>query len=163
MVELLITAAVLIFLLLVYGYLSNGMLAVEHYPLSVWGDGEPIKVVMLADLHGSFFGPDNRRLIQRIQREAPDLICMAGDMTVKNGKGTDSCLALCKELLEICPVFYAPGNHEIRMACYEQFIEELKKDDHTCDGYVIVKSNGTVCEYKGYVSCPKYTTKDYEK
>lgn len=124
---LLITAAVLFILLLVYGYLSNGMLTVEHYPLTVWGEGEPVKVVMLADLHGSMFGSDNRRLIQRIQREAPDIICMAGDMTVKNGKGTDSCLALCRELLQICPVFYAPGNHEIRMECYEQFIDELKK------------------------------------
>lgn len=123
----LITAAVLIILLLVYGYLSNGMLAVEHYPLSVWGDGEPVKIVMLADLHGSSFGPGNRRLIQKIQRESPDIICMAGDLTVKNGKGTDSCLALCKELLKMCPVYYAPGNHEIRMESYEHFIRELKK------------------------------------
>lgn len=123
----LITAAVLIILLLVYGYLSNGMLAVEHYPLSVWGDGEPVKIVMLADLHGSSFGPGNRRLIQKIQRESPDIICMAGDMTVKNGKGTDSCLALCKELLKMCPVYYVPGNHEIRMESYEHFIRELKK------------------------------------
>ena len=82
----LITAAVLIILLLVYGYLSNGMLAVEHYPLSVWGDGEPVKIVMLADLHGSSFGPGNRRLIQKIQRESPDIICMAGDLLPVDAK-----------------------------------------------------------------------------
>lgn len=43
------------------------------------------------------------------------------------------------------------------------FGEELKKDNDVCDGYVLVQSNGTVFTYKGYVSCPNYTTKDYEK
>lgn len=139
---LLITAVVLILLLLIYGYLSNSMLAVEHYPLSVWGGGDPVKVVMLADLHGSTFGSGNERLIQKIEKEAPDIICMAGDMTVKNGKGMDSCLALCRELLKICPVFYAPGNHETRMEDYEQFILDLKKAgvvwlDNACHDLVI--------------------------
>ncbi|MCI8394541.1 MAG: hypothetical protein HFH86_03560 [Bacilli bacterium] len=43
------------------------------------------------------------------------------------------------------------------------FIEELKKDEDVCDGYVIVKHNGSIFEYKGFVSCPKFTTKGYEK
>jgi len=44
------------------------------------------------------------------------------------------------------------------------FIEELKKDDeNVCDGYVLVSNNGMVFQYKGFVKCPKYTTKDYEK
>ena len=64
--------------------------------------------------------------------------------------------------------FLYPEENKAVKITYEEmkehgFIEELKKGDHTCDGYVIVKSNGTVFEYKGYVSCPKYTTKDYEK
>lgn len=44
-----------------------------------------------------------------------------------------------------------------------EFIEELKKDDDVCDGYVILEHDGFVYQYKGYVSCSKYTTKGYEK
>ena len=62
---------------------------------------------------------------------------------------------------------YPEENDSVKITYSEMkensFIEELKKEDDTCDGYVIVKSNGTVFSYKGYVTCPNYTTKDYEK
>lgn len=41
------------------------------------------------------------------------------------------------------------------------FIKKLEIDKKTCDGYVIVKKNGLVYEYKGYVKCPEYKTKNY--
>lgn len=44
----------------------------------------------------------------------------------------------------------------------ENFISDLKKEEEECDGYVIVSNDG-VHKYKGYVTCDKYTTKDYEK
>lgn len=44
-----------------------------------------------------------------------------------------------------------------------QYIEELKKENDNCDGYVIVQHNGTVFEYHGYVKCPKYITKGYQE
>lgn len=42
-------------------------------------------------------------------------------------------------------------------------ITELKKEEQECDGYVIVKHNGTVFDYYGYIQCPNYETKGYEK
>ncbi len=121
---------VLIVLLLLYGYLSNYMLSTERYDISPYKSEEkkePIRIVMLADLHGTKFGKGNEKLIRKIKEQAPDLVCMAGDMTVKNGKGTEECLALCRELNKICPVYYAPGNHEIRMPEWEQFGELVKE------------------------------------
>jgi uncharacterized membrane protein YvbJ len=62
---------------------------------------------------------------------------------------------------------YPDDNKSVKITYQEMkenaFIEELKKDDDLCDGYVIVKSNGTVFNYKGYVSCPNYTSSNYEK
>lgn len=114
--------------LLVYGYVSNFILKIEEYRIEAdAGQKDPFTIVMLADLHAGKFGRKNERLIQAIKEQKPDMICMAGDMTVKNGKGTDSCLALCKELVLVCPVYYAPGNHEIRMECYEDYAKKLKK------------------------------------
>ena len=41
-------------------------------------------------------------------------------------------------------------------------LEELKVDDDNCDGYVIVENTGVI-EYKAYIKCNNYTTKDYDK
>lgn len=126
MYVILAVAAALLVMLLIYGYLSNYMLKTEYYDIATGeGKGRTVKIVMLADLHGNRFGADNARLINKIREETPDLICMAGDMTVKDGKGTDSCLALCKELVSLCPVFYAPGNHEIRMENYDKYVSDV--------------------------------------
>lgn len=122
-------AAVILAALLLYGYVSNYILKKEYYTGAGFQTGkrEPVKVVMLADLHGTEFGKENQRLIREIRKESPDFICMAGDMTVKNGKGTSSCLALCRELLSVCPVFYAIGNHEIRMENYQSYVTDLRR------------------------------------
>ncbi len=125
---ILLCACICLAVLLGYGYCSNFFLKTEYYSFATENPGEhrEIRFVMLTDLHGGRFGKDNKRLIARIQAERPDFVCMAGDMTVKDGKGTDSCLALCKELLKICPVYYAPGNHEIRMSCREEYDSRLR-------------------------------------
>ncbi len=44
----------------------------------------------------------------------------------------------------------------------EEYVSELKYGEDVCDGYVVVKSNGTVFEYKGYITCEQYTTKGYQ-
>lgn len=43
------------------------------------------------------------------------------------------------------------------------YAEDLKKDDDLCDGYVILSHDGFVYQYKGYIKCSNYTTKDYDK
>jgi len=41
-------------------------------------------------------------------------------------------------------------------------LEELKVNDDSCTGYVIVKNTGVI-DYKGYIKCENYTSKDYEQ
>lgn len=114
---------------LAYGYLSNYRLTVENYQVVQTTKKEqenPIRIVLLADLHGSSFGKANQRLLDIIKKQKPDIICIAGDMTVKNGKGLEQCVALCRQLTQLCPVYYAPGNHEIRMPQWENYGEIMK-------------------------------------
>lgn len=132
-------------LLLMYGYCLNFFLKKEYYSISIPGYGKkgtekrtkvpgsshmeqkPVRIVLLADLHGASFGKENGRLLDQIREAHPDLICIAGDMTVKDGRGAETGLALCRELLTICPVYYAVGNHEIQMPCYGEYCSELRK------------------------------------
>lgn len=128
LIEILIAAAVILAALLVYGYCSNFRLKTESYHVRVpaMAEGESVRIVMLADLHGFSFGAKNQKLLEKIRSEQPDLICIAGDMTVKDGKGVGTALALCRELVSVCPVYYVAGNHETRMDCYREYCANLR-------------------------------------
>lgn len=137
-----ITALALLF---AYGYCLNFFLKKEYYSILIPGcrengsvkktkgsdsshmEQKPVRIILLADLHGASFGKENGRLLDQIRELCPDLICIAGDMTVKDGRGAETGLALCRELLTVCPVYYAMGNHEIQMPCYEEYCSELRK------------------------------------
>lgn len=43
----------------------------------------------------------------------------------------------------------------------EGYMDELKTEDVSCKGYLIVSHKTTVFDYKGYVSCGDYKTKGY--
>ncbi len=49
------------------------------------------------------------------------MIVIPGDMLIKNGKGENVCLDLLEQLAESYPVFYAPGNHELRLENQAEF------------------------------------------
>ena len=114
-------------LLLVYGFASQYFLKTEYYTVVSEKLREDRTIVLLADLHGCHHGRENEKLLAEIKKEAPDIICIAGDMTVKNGKHTGEMISLLAKLKEISPVFYAPGNHEIRMPEYEAYRDKLRQ------------------------------------
>ena len=69
------------------------------------------KIVQLSDLHSQVFKKD--RLLKRIQKEAPDLIVVTGDyFNALVGADTYE-VELLEACLEIAPVCYVYGNHEV--------------------------------------------------
>ncbi len=95
------------------------------------------KMVLLADLHNKVYGEKNDILLEKIRKEAPDVIFVAGDMLVGRPKVElkEAQDFLCK-LPAICPVYYGLGNHEQRIKLYPeiygegvylQYRERLKK------------------------------------
>lgn len=72
-----------------------------------------IKIAVLADLHGKDFGNDNKKLIELIDSEKPDIIITAGDLvSAKFVLKKDKALSLCSSLAKKYPVYYGIGNHE---------------------------------------------------
>ena len=43
----------------------------------------------------------------------------------------------------------------------KNLLTELKINEEECNGYTLVENNGVI-EYKGYIKCSDYTTKNYE-
>lgn len=126
--EYLILTGVLLFLLfLIYGYVLNFALKTEYYTVSSASIRQDIRLVLLTDLHACEHGPGNSRLLNKIQQLSPDFICIAGDMTVKGGKNTESVLVFLHRLSQRYPIYYAPGNHEIRMTEHHEYRRRLQE------------------------------------
>ena len=79
------------------------------------------KVLFLTDLHNNCYGKENKRLLDAVRMQNPDLILIGGDMLVGKPELTTKVAEdfVCK-LAEICPVYYANGNHEQRMKIYPE-------------------------------------------
>ena len=75
--------------------------------------GLPVRLAVLADLHGSMFGEHNSDLATLVAEQEPDLILLDGDMLNGDGVGTEELLSLLEQLVEIAPVYCAWGNHEL--------------------------------------------------
>lgn len=77
------------------------------------------KILFLSDLHNRIYGRHNERLLQAVRKENPDLILIGGDMLVgRLDEPFDTAVEFVRQLPDICPVYYANGNHEERMKEY---------------------------------------------
>ena len=71
-----------------------------------------MRIAVLADLHLKEFGKDNSELVEEIIKLKPDIIAMAGDMLDMNKTDYSVLLTLCRQLVDIAPVYFCYGNHE---------------------------------------------------
>jgi hypothetical protein len=88
------------------------------------GLGKPVRIVQLSDLH---LGPVHdlgyfRRIIERANREKPDLVLITGDLI--DGRLSDDMFAPINDLE--APVFFSPGNHEEYVGM-EEFLAHLRR------------------------------------
>ena len=108
---LLLTALVLGGILL-YNLQMNKSFITTFYTVTVDKPVEDLRIVLLSDLHLSEYGTDNADLVRKVRNLAPDLIAVAGDMDIDTDPDYSLVLSLMRQLVDIAPVYYAPGNHE---------------------------------------------------
>ena len=89
------------------------------------------KVLQLSDLHGASFGPENRRLVDLIRQQEPDIIVLTGDIAGKDG-ALENVEPLLTGIEGLAPTYYVNGNHEWADGCVEE-IEAL------------MESRGVIC------------------
>ncbi len=116
--DILLLPAAVLFLVLLHIFLhwSNTALQVSFY--TVCSDRLPdsfdgFKIVQISDLHNTAFGKDNRRLLEKLRAQKPDMIAVTGDII--HAEPMDTALAFAREAVKIAPVYFVPGNHEHRM------------------------------------------------
>ena len=79
----------------------------------------PIRLAVVTDLHN---GPYAELLPLM---EGVDAILIVGDMVRRYSDGYDQALAFLREVPDIAPTYYSLGNHEIRLASRETYLQAV--------------------------------------
>ncbi len=71
----------------------------------------PIKIALLTDLHGSWYGKEQWELIRAIDKEKPDVVLLGGDIFDDNVsyKESEETIAILSQKYDC---YYVTGNHE---------------------------------------------------
>jgi hypothetical protein len=70
------------------------------------------KIAQISDLHNAEFGQDNSDLVRILEKEAPDIIVITGDLVDSNHTDIDTALSFIRQAIKIAPCYYVTGNHE---------------------------------------------------
>lgn len=111
---------------------------ITKYTLKSSHVNDKLKFVMMADLHNCNRRDDNKKMLDAIRNEAPDVIILAGDMIVSHsdqGEENKKTAEFIEKLSGIAPVYYGVGNHEKRAIISEKKLVSLWKE------YVSVLNN----------------------
>ena len=86
-----------------------------EYEVPIDGLTNSAKVVVISDLHSREYGKNNEKLVELIAEQKPDAIFADGDMISRDASDEEvrKFADLLKKLLEIAPVYYSTGNHEV--------------------------------------------------
>ena len=97
---------------------SEQWLQLRDYELRSPKVTAPFTIVCLSDLHLSRFGRDNARLVRAAAKAGPDAIFLPGDFfDARDGGRQDNeaeARATLTALTKLAPVFFSPGNHDLR-------------------------------------------------
>ena len=78
------------------------------------------RIAHISDLHNTQFGEDNRRLLELLAEIKPDTIAVTGDLMDSRRTEPEIAVQFVSNAVKLAPVCYVPGNHESRIAVYEE-------------------------------------------
>lgn len=105
--------SVFLILILLSLWTSQKVLRVKYYKYENDKLLNRIKIVQLSDLHNYQFGKNNKRLLEKIEKETPDAIFMTGDMLNDDEENITQFIRLIEDASQIAPVYASLGNHEV--------------------------------------------------
>lgn len=97
-------------------YISNSW--IQTTEITVESDRVPasfegVKILQISDLHDGTFGDNQEKLVKKAKKTEPDLIFITGDLIDSNRYNLDQSLELVRRIIDLAPIYYVTGNHEI--------------------------------------------------
>ena len=94
-------------------YASKFFLQCSYYTIKNDRIEHTFRIVQLSDLHNSSFGKENKRLVNKVLKQKPNLILITGDIINETEENLDIALGLISALsFSDIPVYVSYGNHE---------------------------------------------------
>lgn len=104
---------IILFIIFVFIAFYNG-LVVRNYIIKA--DkllmDQSIKIVLISDLHSHVHGENQKKIVNKIKKQNPDIIALAGDIA-DDKVPIDGTILFLEEIKDIAPIFYVTGNHEV--------------------------------------------------
>jgi len=76
------------------------------------------RIVQISDLHNARFGEENRKLLDKIKAQQPDIILLTGDLVDSSRTDLEIAIHFAEKAALIAPVYYVTGNHEAWIGTY---------------------------------------------
>lgn len=74
---------------------------------------EPVRLVLFTDLHSCAYGAGQRKLLDAVEAQHPDLVLLGGDIVDDDPSlDEENAWTVVRALAERYPTFYVTGNHE---------------------------------------------------
>ena len=108
--------------------------------------GGKIRAVHISDLHKRRFGKNNKRLIELVERQSPDVIFITGDIISRSENDLTVVQHTLKRFCSIAPVYIIFGNHEQSLPpdIQEQLIKVIDSA-----GAVLLRNKSVKAEFGG--------------
>lgn len=136
-----IICIVLLILMIIGTILETNSIVVTHMEYSnskISSEFNGYKIVQISDLHNKRFGKNQSKLIDKIKECNPDIIIVTGDLVDKRYYNLDVAMEFINNAINIAPIYYVSGNHEISTEEYEDIKRKL------IDSNVVVLDNESI-------------------
>ncbi|HHY43702.1 MAG TPA: metallophosphoesterase [Coprothermobacter sp.] len=118
-------------------------LVIRRYTLNSKKLTNPVRLLVLTDLHSTMYGKNQSILLAKIRELKPDLVLLVGDI-VDDKRPMEGALQLLQALGSEYPCFYVTGNHEFWSGkAYEI------KDSIRSFGITVLEGNCKTVEVQG--------------
>ena len=85
-----------------------------------------VRIALVTDLHGCWYGKNQENLIKAVEKESPDVVLLGGDIFDDNVPWEKSEVTV-KLLAEKYPCYYVTGNHEYWSNEVDSILEIVEK------------------------------------
>ena len=108
-----------------------------------------VRIALITDLHGCWYGKEQENLLRAVEQENPDIILLGGDIFDDEVPYEKSEITV-EKLAKKYPCYYVSGNHEYWSNDIENILEILKKHGVTilsaaCETVQLNGQNINIC------------------
>ena len=138
---------VLLLGLIIWTIWGNTALEVNEYEITSSRIPEAFngfRIAQVSDLHNAEFGEGNSKLIKLLSQTEPDIIVITGDLIDSRQTDIEIALKFARQAIKISPVYYISGNHEARVAEYENLKMGLVEA-----GVIVLENENVILEREG--------------